>query len=115
MGSVERRVRSGKVRWYARYRDPAGAQKTKTFNRKVDAERCLVRVEAAKLAGSYVDSKQAARTLADVAEEHWRAYAHTLAEDTTRPMTRSRLDRQILPVLGDCQQGDRGTCTRRRE
>jgi hypothetical protein len=35
-----------------RYRDPAGAQRTKTFGRKVDAERFLTTVESAKLTGS---------------------------------------------------------------
>jgi integrase len=100
MASIEKRERNGQVRWYARYRDPAGRQRTKTFDRKVDAERFVTTTEASKLVGSYVDPKQAARNFADVAEEHWRGYAHTLAADTTRPMKRSRLDRHILPVLG---------------
>ncbi len=100
MASIERRTRNGQVRWYARYRDPAGVQRTKTFDRKLDAERFVTTTEARKLVGAYVDPKQAARTFADVAEEHWRGYSHTLAVDTTRPMKRSRLDKHILPVLG---------------
>ena len=35
VASVEKRTRNGQVRWYARYRDPSGAQRTKTFDRKV--------------------------------------------------------------------------------
>ena len=31
MPSIERRVRDGELRWYARFRDPAGAQKVKVF------------------------------------------------------------------------------------
>lgn len=100
MSSIEKRSRVGQTRWYARYRDPAGQQRTKTFDRKVDAERFLTKIEASKLTGSYVDVKAAARTFADIAEEHWRAYSHTLAGDTTRPRKRSVLDHHIVPVLG---------------
>lgn len=100
MASIEKRTRNGQIRWYARYRDPAGQQRTKTFNRKVDAERFVTTTEASKLTGSYIDAKAAARTFADFAEEHWAANAHSLAADTSRVRKRIRLDRHILPVLG---------------
>ena len=90
MASIEKRTRNGQVRWYARYRDPAGKQRTRTFDRRLDAERFLTKIEASKLVGSYVDPKQAARTFRDFAEQHWAAYSHTLAADTTRPRKRSR-------------------------
>jgi hypothetical protein len=45
----------GRNRWRARWRDPAGRQRTKSFARKVDAERFLLGVEDAKLRGAYVD------------------------------------------------------------
>jgi integrase len=35
------------------------------------------------------------------AEEHWAAHSLTLAADTTRVVKRTRLDRHILPTLGD--------------
>jgi integrase len=105
MASIEKRTRNGQTRWYARYRDPAGRQRTKTFDRKIDAERFLTKTEASKLTGSYVDVKAAARTFADIAEEHWSGHAHNLAADTTRAVKRSRLDRHILPVLGDYAVG----------
>jgi hypothetical protein len=38
-----------------RYRDPAGRQRSRSFTRKVDAERWLVEVEGAKLTGRYID------------------------------------------------------------
>jgi integrase len=101
MASIEKRTRNGQVRWYARYRDPAGNSRAKSFARKIDAERFLTKTEAAKLVGGYVDPKQAARTFRDVAGEHWQANAHRLAPDTTRPRKRSSLDNHILPVLGD--------------
>jgi integrase len=99
--SIERRVRDGELRWYARFRDPAGAQQVKVFNRRVDAERFLTTVEASKLTGSYIDAKRAAITFGAFAEEHWAAYSHTLAADTTRVRKRSVLDRHILPTMGN--------------
>jgi integrase len=53
--SIEKRVQGGTVRYYARYRQPDGAQRTKAFRRRVDAERFLTTVESSKLHGSYVD------------------------------------------------------------
>ena len=38
MASIEKRVRSGRAYYRARYRDPSGRQRNKTFRRKVDAE-----------------------------------------------------------------------------
>jgi integrase len=105
MASIEKRTRNGRVTWRAHYRDPAGKQLNRSFTRKIDAERYLVKIEAAKITGSYVDPRQAARTFRDVAEEHWAAHAHNLAEDTTRVVKRSRLDKHILPVLGDYPVG----------
>lgn len=105
MAIVEKRVRNGRTGWRVRYRDPAGAQRNKTFARKVDAERFLITMEASKLTGSYIDQRQARRSFRDVAEEHWSAHSHNLASDTTRPRKRSTLDHHILPVLGDSPVG----------
>ena len=41
MGHIERRVWSGKASYRARYRDPAGRERSKSFSRKADAERWL--------------------------------------------------------------------------
>lgn len=101
MASIEKRTRNGRHRWYARYRDPAGKQLVRVFDRKLDAERFLTTVEAAKLTGTYIDPKRATIKFRDFAEQHWTTYAHALAEDTTRPRKRSVLDRHILPTLGN--------------
>jgi integrase len=101
MSKIEKRVIGGKARWLARYRDPAGLQRAKTFGKRIDAERFLITIDSSKLTGTYIDPKQASRTFRDVAEEHWAAHAHNLAEDTTRPRKRSSLDLHILPVLGE--------------
>ena len=59
MGYVEdlrgKKQGDGRPRWRARYRDPAGRERSKSFTRKVDAERFLVSIEDAKLRGAYVD------------------------------------------------------------
>ena len=52
MAHVEKR---GPSRWRARYRDPYGLERSKTFTRRIDAERWLTSVEHAKLSGAYVD------------------------------------------------------------
>jgi integrase len=55
MASIEKREDDGRLRYVARYRDPSGRQRNKTFGRKIDAERYLTGTENAKLTGQYVD------------------------------------------------------------
>jgi hypothetical protein len=64
MASVEKRTRNGRLRWVARYRDPAGNSRANTFDRKVDAEKFLTGTESSKLAGTYVDARAGALTVA---------------------------------------------------
>lgn len=52
MAHVEKR---GAGQWRARYRDPDGRERSRTFARRIDAERWLTSVEHAKLSGGYVD------------------------------------------------------------
>src|SRR4051794_11224688 len=54
MASVKRRP-DGK--WRARYRDEAGKEHARHFDRKVDAQRWLDEVTAAMVTGQYVDPK----------------------------------------------------------
>ena len=69
MASVEKRIRDGRVRWYARYRDPNGRQLSRSFDRKADAERFLTGVESSKLTGSYVDPALARLTVGEWAAQ----------------------------------------------
>jgi hypothetical protein len=54
-----RRIRTERYgkgrRWLARYDDPDGRARSKTFARKLDAERFLATVETDKLCGTYLD------------------------------------------------------------
>ena len=54
MGSIRRSPRNAS-RWEARYRDPAGRQRTRTFHRRADAQVFLKSVEADVLRGAYRD------------------------------------------------------------
>ena len=44
MSSVDKRIREGRTTWLARWRDPDGAQRKRTFSKKSEAERHLVTV-----------------------------------------------------------------------
>ena len=48
MASVETRIRAGKTTYRVRYRDPAGRQRSRVFDRKVDADGWLTDNEHAK-------------------------------------------------------------------
>jgi hypothetical protein len=60
----------GRPRWRARYRDPSGRERSKSFARKVDAEQFLVGIEDTKLRGIYVDP-QLGRVLFGEWAERW--------------------------------------------
>jgi hypothetical protein len=52
MGHVQKRAER---KYLARWVDPDGRERAKTFTRKADAERHLAAVEGANLAGAYVN------------------------------------------------------------
>lgn len=58
--------------WRARWRTPEGAQRSKTFKRKEDAQRHLTSIEHSKLTGAYVDPTEGRITFKKYAEQ-WRA------------------------------------------
>jgi integrase len=87
----------GRPRWRARYRDPAGRERSKSFTRKVDAERFLVAIEDAKLRGAYVDPAAGRVPFAEWAERWYNATA--ALRHTTRRDYRKLLDQQVLPAF----------------
>jgi hypothetical protein len=56
------------VTYRARWRDPSGRERKRSFNRKTDAQRFLVGVEDAKLRGAYVDPAKGKVGFAEWAE-----------------------------------------------
>ena len=75
-------------RWQARYLDPDGRERTRTFDRKQDAARFLTTITADVLRGAYVDPDAGKVTFADFAGG-WLA-AQTFSE-SSREATELRL------------------------
>jgi len=88
----------GRPRWRARYRDPAGRERSKSFARKVDAERFLVSVEDAKLRGAYVDPAAGRVSFSEWAER-WERTTVSLRPNTRKDY-RTLLKNQVLPAFG---------------
>jgi integrase len=104
VASVEKRLRNGKTTYRVRYRDPGGAQRSKVFARKVDAERWLTENEAAKLQGAWVDPAAGRERFGEWAE---RWFGTTAAlRPTTRRDYRVLLDRQVLPAFAGARLAD---------
>lgn len=84
MASIEkRRTATGGTRWYARWRDPDGVSRSKTFERKQDAERQLTSVQHRMLTGEYVDPNSGRMMLTDYVVHEW-APRRVTAEGTRR-------------------------------
>ena len=100
MASIKKRD-NGK--WRARYRDDAGKEHARHFERKVDAQRWLDAVTASVVRGDYVDPRagpgdSAATTRRAGRRSRCRARAR-------RGSWTTRLRLHILPVLGDRRSG----------
>ena len=88
----------GEGRWRARYRDPDGRERSRTFGRRIDAERWLTSVEHAKLSGGYVDPANGR-----VRFDEWAA--EWLDEPSKRPSAYARDETivrvHLVPTLGN--------------
>jgi Phage integrase, N-terminal SAM-like domain len=99
MAHIDRRNRGGTIRYVARYIDPAGRERSKSFIRRADAQKYLTEIEAAKLKGTWVDPRHGRTRFRDWHEEWWGSVVNL------RPSTRLRdetyLRRYVLPRFGD--------------
>lgn len=92
-----RRYGRGK-RWRARWTDPqTGESRTELFDKKVDAERHSVNMEADISRGQYVDPRAGKVTVAEYAEQ-WRN--QQLHRDSTRDMVERAFRLHVNPTLG---------------
>jgi integrase len=98
MASIEKRVRNGRAYYRARYRDPSGRQRNKTFRRKVDAEKYLALIEAAKVRGTWTDPAHGKITLAEWLETWWGSAADL--RPSTKARDRAYLNSLVLPRFG---------------
>ena len=97
MGSVHRIDRPKP--WLAKYRGPDGRQHSRSFHRKVDAER-WIRDEESKIdRAAWVDPRGGAIPFADYAET-WLDSLHELKPKTVNEY-RWHLTSRVLPTFGD--------------
>jgi integrase len=85
--------------WLARYRGPDHVERTRSFTRKVDAERFLVSQRTKIDRGEWVDPEAGRVTLDDWAGE-WLADARSSLKPKTAASYESLLRSRILPELG---------------
>lgn len=102
MSHVQDRGRSWKPassRYRARYRGPDGAERSKSFIRRIDAERFLTTVESSKLRGDWVDPR-----LGQTRLEEWAWSWLDSVRPTLKPYTvasyESLLRSRVLPTFG---------------
>jgi integrase len=97
VASIEKRARAGKTTYRVRYRDPAGRQRSKVFDRMIDAKNWRTDNDHAKGHQAWVDPAAGKVRLGEWAE---RWYATTAAlRPTTRRDYRKLLDLEILPAF----------------
>lgn len=90
--------------WRAMWRDHDGKQRSKSFDRKSDAQRHLATVEADLLRGTYVDPRAGQVTLAEYAtdwmtKQEWRHSTRALAESHMRNHIGPRLGSRPLASI----------------
>jgi integrase len=99
VGYIQKRAH----RYRARYRDPLGRTKSKTFDRKADAQRFLAEMETDKARGGWIDPRHADLALARWSEE-FLSLARRLAPSTQETYRRD-LTKYVLPTLGAYRLG----------
>ena len=102
MASVSRDTRDG--RWLARWRDPGGRQRKKSFTRKVDAQRWLDQLRADQHRGQYIDPIAGKVRVRDFASTWLEGLSHL--KPSTRERYRIAVDRHVLPEWGGWALGD---------
>lgn len=94
---------SREARWIARYRGPDRVERSRTFGRRLDAERFLHGQESAKLRGEWIDPDLARIVLREWVDR-WRGTMVHL-KPKTRAGYESLLRTLIFPALGDVPLG----------
>jgi integrase len=104
MAHVEKRTQqrrdgaAGSVRWRVRYVAPDGQERSKTYLRKVDADRFAATVETDKARGEWIDPRLGRKTVEDWSAE-WLAQLVHLRPKTTVGY-QSLLRTCVLPTFG---------------
>lgn len=98
---IERRRRRGQSVWRARYRGSDGREHSRSFDRRVDAEAFLTKIEHSKLRGEWRDPALGRTTFAEWTDRVERSRVNR------RPSTRARdatlLRTRVLATFGNQQ------------
>jgi integrase len=92
----------GRRRWRARYRGPDGRERSKTFERRADAEQYLASIEHSKSTGVYVDPSGGRVTVREWATQWLETVRPTLKPKTVASYE-SLLRSRVLPALATRQ------------
>ena len=98
MAHIDRRDRNGTVRYVARYVDPTGRERSKSFTRRADAQKYLTEIEAAKLKGTWVDPAHGRTLFGNWHAEWWATTVNLRPKTRTRNAMVFRL--YVLPRFG---------------
>lgn len=101
MGWIRKRASGA---FEARYRDPLGRERSKSFTTKGEARAYLTHIESSKQQGSWIDPQRARVPFGIWAQEERKTWADL------RPATRARADSlmrsHVLPAFGEAQLGN---------
>jgi integrase len=107
MAHIQRRTRDDRLRFVARYLDPDGGERSKSFDTEPEAERFLIRMEASKLNGTYLDPAAARLTFDQWTDQWWRVWASDPDRSpTTLAAADSRLRHHLRPKFGRRRLGE---------
>lgn len=99
MGSIRRAPRTN--RWEARYRDPCGTQRTKTFARRADASAFLAVTETDMRRDEWIEPEAGRLTLSDWHARWWPTVDNGERAANTLALYETMLRLHVLPHLGD--------------
>ena len=98
MASIQDRGKGVERRWQARYRDPDGRQVSKSFRRRIDAQRWIDESVADLMTGKYVHPRAGTMKLRDYGTRWLDSQTFDVS---TYEGTERRLRLHVLPVLGE--------------
>ena len=87
-------------RWAARWRDANGKQRTRVFERKLDADNFVTGQRADLMCGSYIDPREGKITLRSYAQQRWLP-AQVHLRPNSASLYASHVANHIVPLLGD--------------
>ena len=108
MARIQKRTRNGKPAYVARYLDPEGQERSRSFRTEREAERFLIQIEAAKLNDdNYLDPAARRLTFNQWADQWWQIWAADPDRSpTTLAAADSRLRCHLRPSFGRRRLGE---------